>query len=84
MLRAYDIQFWDNQDGTWVIDLYSDYARSKIREGQKWVARHFTDQEMFRILLWAMANEMLIDGPYDLTIDYLADTQVPSKKNENI
>jgi hypothetical protein len=70
-MREHDIQFWDNQDGTWKIDLYTPYARSKLRKGQIWVARKFTDAEMFRILLWALANEMRIDGPYDLTIDYL-------------
>ena len=68
--RDFDIQFWDNQDGTWVINLYTDYAKSKTRDKQSF-NQSFTDAQMFRILLWAMVYEMKIDGPWDLTIDYL-------------
>jgi hypothetical protein len=69
-MREHDIQFWDNQDGTWIVHLYTDYAKSKLRDGQN-IAGFYNDAQMFRILLWAMVYEMKIDGPLDLTIDYL-------------
>jgi hypothetical protein len=69
--KDFDIQFWDNQDGTWTINTYTEYARSKIREGQQFAGIKFSDAQMLRILLWALCNEMIIDGPWDLTINYL-------------
>lgn len=70
-----DLQIWDNRNGTFLINCYSVEARAAMKmDTGKWSITVNND-EVFKVILWAMNHGFKISGALDLYIENLMNNE---------